>query len=75
MLVITDMCSNTENSDYTSEVMCAGWNPEIAKLQGRAAELVTQLIQYQSQATAGMPTDMVALDVDCFLERMYASQR
>lgn len=75
MLVTMDMCSNAGDSDYTSEVMCAGWNPEIAKLQGRAAELATQLIQYQSQATAGMPIDMAALDVECFLERMYVSQR
>lgn len=75
MLVTMDMCSNTQDSDYTSEVMCAGWNPEIAMLQGRPAELATQLIQYQSQVTASMPADVAALDVESFLERMYASQR
>jgi hypothetical protein len=55
--------------------MCAGWNPEIATLQGKAAELAAQLIRHQSQRAGGMPAEIAALDVDAFLERMYASQR
>jgi len=70
-----DMCSVKVESDYTSEVMCAGWNPEIATMQGRAAELAAQLIHYQSQRTVDMPADVAAVDVETFLERMYASQR
>lgn len=75
MLVTMDMCSVKVDSDYTSEVMCAGWNPEIAMLQGRAAELAAQLIHYQTQHAGGMPADVAAMDVETFLERMYASQR
>ena len=75
MLVTMDMCSVKTGSDYTSEVMCAGWNPEIAMMQGRAAKLAAQLIHYQSQRAAGTPADVEAMDVETFLERMYASQR
>jgi len=45
MLVTMDMCSVKAGSDYTTEVMCAGWNPEIAMMQDRAVELAEQLIQ------------------------------
>ncbi len=75
MLVIMDMSSVEVDSDYTSEVMCVGWNPEIAMMQGRAAELAAQLIHSQSQRVVGMPVDVAAMDVEAFLERMYASQR
>lgn len=75
MLVTMDMSSVEMDSDYTSEVMCAGWNPEIALMQGRAAELAAQLIQYQSRREGGMTADVAAMDVDTFLDRMYASQR
>ncbi len=75
MLVTMDMCSVKVDGDYTPEVMCVGWNPEIAMMQGRAAELAAQLIHYQSQRAGGMPTDVAAMDVETFLERMYASQR
>lgn len=75
MVVTMEMCSVKADSDYTSEVMCAGWNPEIVTMQGKAAELATQLIRHQSQRAGGLPADVAALDVDAFLERMYASQR
>jgi len=75
MLVTMDMSSVKVDSDYTSEVMCAGWNPEIALMRDRAAELAAQLIHHQSRRAGGMPADMAALDVEAFLERMYASQR
>jgi len=75
MLVTMDMCSDTVDDDYASEVMCAGWNPEVAMLHRRAAELATQLIRHQSQPTAGMPSDLAAMDVENFLDRMYSSQR
>lgn len=75
MLVTMDMCSVKVDSDYTSEVMCAGWNPEIAMLQGRAAELAAQLIHYQTQHAGSMPADVAAMDAEAFLERMYSSQR
>ncbi|MGE5027677.1 MAG: hypothetical protein ACM3JK_04320 [Betaproteobacteria bacterium] len=75
MVKIMDMNSANSDSDYTSEVMCAGWNPEIATMQIKAAELATQLIHYQSLRASGITPDVAALDVDAFLERMYASQR
>lgn len=75
MLVTMDMCSVKVESDYTSEVMCAGWNPEVATMQGGAAELAAQLIHYQSKRAVGMPADVAAMDVETFLERMYTSQR
>ena len=75
MLVTMDMSSVKVDSDYTSEVMCAGWSPEIAMLQGRAAELAAQLILYQSQRAGGMPADVAAMDVETFLERVHSSQR
>lgn len=75
MLVTMDMSSVKTDSDYTSEVMCAGWNPEIAMMQGRAAELAAQLIQSQSPRAGGMPANMTTMDVEAFLERLYSSQR
>ena len=75
MIVTMDMSSVKMDSDYTSEVMCAGWNPEIAILQVRAAELAAQVIHYQSQRACSMPADVAGMDVEAFLERMYASQR
>ena len=78
MLVTMDMCSvevDRVDSDYTSEVLCAGWSPEIAMMQGRTAELATQLIHYQAQRAGGMPADVAAMDAEAFLERMYSSQR
>lgn len=75
MVVTMEMCSANSDSGYTTEVMCAGWNPEIATMQGKAAELATQVIRHQSQRASGKLPDVVALDVDAFLERMYASQR
>jgi hypothetical protein len=69
-----DMCSVKADGDYTSEVMCVGWNPEIEMMQGRAAELAAQLIHHQSQRAVGMPVDVATKDVEAFLDRMYASQ-
>lgn len=74
MLVTMDMSSVKAESDYTSEVMCAGWNPEIALMRGRAEELAAQLIHYQSRSAVGMSADVAAMDVEAFLVRMYASQ-
>ena len=75
MLVTMDMCSDNADSNYTSEVMCAGWNPEIAMMQGRAAELAAQLIHSQSRRTDSMPVDLAVMDAQTFLERMYLAQR
>lgn len=74
MMVTMDMRSGDADSDYTSEVMCSGWNPEIATMQGKAAELAAQMIHHHSQPAGGMPANMAAKDIEAFLSRMYASQ-
>lgn len=74
MMVTMDMCSAKMDDGYSSDVMCAGWNPDIAAMQGRAAELALQLIQHQSQSAGGMSPDMATQDAEAFLERMYVFQ-
>ena len=74
MLVTMDMCAAKPDSDYAAEVMCAGWNPEIAMMQDRAAVLAAQLIHRQSPRAVAMPGEMAEVDVEAFLERMYAAQ-
>lgn len=75
MMMTMDMCSAKVDDGYSPEVMCAGWNPEIAVMQGGAAALATQLICHQSQCATGMSPDVAALDAEAFLERMYVFQR
>lgn len=75
MIVRMDMSSGNMDNDYTSEVMSAGWNPDVATMQGKAAELAAQLIYHQSQRASGMPAELAAKDIEAFLERMYASQQ
>lgn len=74
MMVTMDMCSASVDDGYSPEVMCAGWNPEIALMQDRAAALAMQLICHQSQRAGGMLPDLATLDAEAFLERMYAMQ-
>jgi hypothetical protein len=75
MIMTMDMCLAKVDDSYTPEVMCAGWNPEIAVMQGRTAALATQLIRHQSQRAGDMSPDMATLDAEAFLERMYVFQR
>lgn len=75
MMVTMDMCSAKVDDGYSPEVMCAGWNPEIEVMQGKAAALATQLIRHQSQRASGMSPDLATLDAEAFLERMYVFQR
>ncbi|MBI4807582.1 MAG: hypothetical protein HY799_01335 [Nitrosomonadales bacterium] len=50
---------------YGDEVMCAGWNPQLA-LAGEHARVTER---------GAMPGDLASADVDAFLSRMYAYQR
>lgn len=79
MMTTMEMCSGRTDSDYSPDVMCAEWNPEIAALQDRAAELAVQLIHFQARrasgALHGMPADVAGMEINAFLRRMYASQR
>lgn len=53
-------------AEYGNEVLCAGWNPALA-LQPH--------IQTERKQPAAMPLDLVAVDVELFLKKMYAYQR
>jgi hypothetical protein len=57
---------NSIEEGYSDEVLCAGWNPAIALQQHAYME--------RSQASA-MPPELVAIDIDQFLRKMYAYQR
>ena len=52
---------------YGEEIMCAGWNPALG-LIGQP-----QLLEPVGRDDA-MPADLVAVDVELFLRRMYAYQ-
>ncbi len=52
---------------YGEEIMCAGWNPTVALISQ------PQLLEPVGRDDA-MPADLVAVDVELFLRRMYAYQ-
>jgi hypothetical protein len=47
---------------YSDEVLCAGWNPALE-------------IRPYTESHNTMPPDMLSLDTDAFLTKMYANQR
>jgi hypothetical protein len=51
-----------EPPPYGDEVLCAGWVPALA------------LHQPHAEKTA-LPADLAAMDVEAFLQKMYACQR
>ena len=51
---------------YSEEVMCAGWNPQLAL----ANEIPVEQINKQDN----LPADPANVEVDTFLKRMYESQ-
>ena len=51
---------------YGEEIMCAGWNPTVA--------LVSHPQLLEPVRDDAMPADLVAVDVELFLRRMYAYQ-
>ena len=53
----------TMTSGYGDEVLCAGWIPSLACHQPHTEE------------AAALPADLVRVDVDVFLRKMYAYQR
>lgn len=56
---------STEES-YSDEVLCAGWNPAIA---------LQQHAYLEQSRTPAIPLELVAVDVEQFLQKMYAYQR
>lgn len=57
---------NSIEESYSDEVLCAGWNPAIALQQHAYME--------RSQ-TSVMPPELVAVNIDQFLRKVYAYQR
>ncbi|MFZ2300825.1 MAG: hypothetical protein WAW10_03025 [Gallionella sp.] len=57
--------ASTEES-YSDEVLCAGWNPAIA---------LQQHAYFEQSRTPAIPIELVAVDVEQFLQKMYAYQR
>ena len=58
---------NSLESEYSEEVMFAGWNPDISLL----------MCQQQSRVLAeeqSMPIDLAMEDPGVFLQKMYANQ-
>jgi len=70
-IVTMNRCDGNVETDhsivYGDEVMCAGWNPALA----------LQPCPTNGKATRARPisADLAALEVDAFLNRMYAYQR
>jgi len=70
-IVTMSMCDGNIETDnsmlYGDEEMCSGWNPALA----------LQLYQTHSEATRAPPitANMATLEVEAFLNRMYACQR
>ena len=53
---------NAMASGYGDEVLCAGWIPSLAKCQPTSEKTT-------------LPADLIAVDAEVFLRKMYASQR
>lgn len=51
--------------EYGDEVMCAGWNPELALLGDRGV----------AKKQAALPREMAQVEVEAFLQKMYRYQR
>lgn len=51
--------------EYGDEVMCAGWNPELALIGDSCAP----------EKHAVIPREMAHVDVEVFLQKMYRYQR
>jgi hypothetical protein len=54
------------NEEYSEEVMCAGWNPQLA--------LVAESPVARINKHVTLPDDLAYVDIDAFLKRMYEYQ-
>lgn len=53
--------------EYGDEVMCAGWNPQLALIGERPVSTMDK--------HAGFPDALACVNVDAFLQKMYKFQR
>ena len=54
------------NEDYGDEVMCAGWNPQLA--------LAIESPVSQFNRHVNLPAELANVDIDTFLDKMYEYQ-
>ncbi len=59
---------NSLDSEYSEEVMLAGWNPDISLL------LCQQQSRVLAEEQSSMPVDLATEDAGLFLQKMYANQ-
>jgi len=53
--------------EYGDEVMCAGWNPQLALVGDRPVT--------EADGHVAFPCELANVDVDAFLQQMYKYQR
>jgi len=58
--------NDSMEENYSEEVLCAGWNPAIA---------LQQHAYFEQNRTSAIPLELVAVDAEQFLQKMYACQR
>lgn len=54
--------------EYGEEVLCEGWNPQLALAR-------ESRIEQQVDKRVYLPSDLAGVDVDAFLKKMYEYQR
>lgn len=59
-------CDDVAVEEYGEEVMCAGWNPQLALVRDGVAAKVEH---------EAFPHELASVDVDAFLQKMYEFQR
>lgn len=57
---------DSTEAEYNDEVLCSGWVPALA---------VQQLVPPNWENSASVPEDLVNVDAEVFLRKMYANQR
>jgi hypothetical protein len=57
--------TETSLTDYGDEVMCAGWNPQLAQTSNDA----------ELNRHVALPASLVNVDPEVFLHKMYVYQR
>jgi hypothetical protein len=54
------------NEDYSDEVLCAEWNPQL--------RLASEIPAAKKDNPASLPCALAEMDVDAFLQKMYLDQ-
>ena len=55
-----------DDEEYGDEVLCAGWNPQLAQASETPVARIDRHID--------LPADLVDMDVETFLKKMYEYQ-